>query len=129
MSERAQPRSFDRGSHKTIGVQNMATQTVEIEIDYNEIASNLEYSELASELNYTDIEVDYDALKDQLDYDALASNLCYRLERQSSEVLMNKIIEQVAAKVADILSEKEKKSDEKVSQVRDQLTTLLEALK
>jgi hypothetical protein len=107
----------------------MATQTVEIEIDYNEIASNLEYSELASELNYTDIEVDYDALKDQLDYDALASNLCYRLERQSSEVLMNKIIEQVAAKVADILSEKEKKSDEKVSQVRDQLTTLLEALK
>lgn len=42
---------------------------------------------------------------------------------------MNKIIEKVAAKVADIVSEKEKKSEEKVTLVRDQLATLLEALK
>lgn len=102
---------------------------VEIEIDYEEIINELDYRELGENLDYSQVEISYGSLAGEISHEELANEILYKLERFSGEELLKKIVEKVSERVATILTEREKKSEEKVTQVREQLATLLEALK
>lgn len=107
----------------------MATHEISIDIDYADLMAEVDYRELGDQLDYSSIEIDYNELLERVSYSELADVITYKLERSSNEDLLNKIVDRVAEKVAAILTEREKKSEEKVTQVREQLATLLEALK
>lgn len=102
----------------------------DIELNYSELASEINYRDLSQEIDHYDLaqEINHVDVADHLNYSQLAEEIRYS---DIVSVLVNneKAIEKIAEKVGSILIARAIESENKVAQVKDQLSILLEALK